>query len=212
MGRLGFILALSFIILYSITALNLYIYFYLSHRFITFPPLLFKKVAKMKKLIISAAVFLLFIAVIYIPEISFFLSNPAVLACEKLEPGVDLNNAIALINRELILKRDTFYGAGDARVQLENGLPVNNKSDKYNMFCYSFFRDTSNSCKSAYGKIYFTYIKEKGINYHKITEINYIYSLGPLSGYRFRIQFTSPRNSKKYYLEKKICRCSLLQM
>ena len=42
--------------------------------------------------------------------------------------------------------------------------------------------------------------------------INYIYSLGPLSGYRFRIQFTSPRNSKKYYLEKKICRCSLLQM
>ena len=166
----------------------------------------------MRKCIISAAILLLFVAVIYIPEINFFLSNPAGLVYEKLKPGADLNNAIALINRELILKRDTFYGAGDARVQLENGLPVNNKSDKYNMFCYSFFRDASNSCKSAYGKIYFTYIKEKGENYHKITEINYIYSLSPLSGYRFRIQFTNPRNSKKYFFEKKICRCSLLQM
>ena len=166
----------------------------------------------MKKFIISATVFLLFVALIYIPEISFFLSNAAGLAYGKLKPGVDLNDAIALINRELILKRDTFYGAGDARVQLENGLPVNNKSDKYNMFCYSFFKDTANSCKSAYGKIYFTYIKEKGTNYHKITEINYIYSFSPLSGYRFRIQFTNPRNSKKYSFEKRICRCSLLQM
>ena len=166
----------------------------------------------MKKFITSAALFLLFVAVIYIAETSFFLSNVAGLAYGKLKPGLDLNDAIALINKELVLKRDTFYDAGDARVQLENGVPVNNKSDKYNMFCYSFFKDTSNSCKSAYGKIYFTYIKEKGINYNKITEINYIYSLSPLSGYRFRIQFTNPRNSKKYFFEKKICRCSLLQM
>ena len=166
----------------------------------------------MRKFIISAAVFLLFVAVIYAPEIRFFLSNAAGLAYGKLEPGVNLNDAIALINRELVLKHDTFYGAGDAKVQLENGVPVNNKSDKYNMFCYCFFKDTSNSCKSAYGKIYFTYTKEKGINYYKITEINYIYSLSPLPGYRLRIQFTKPRNSKKYFFDKNICRCSLLQM
>jgi hypothetical protein len=166
----------------------------------------------MKKFIISAAVFLLFVAAIYIAETSFFLSNVAGIAYGKLKPGVDLKDAIALINKELVLKHDTFYDAGDAKVQLENGVLVNNKSDKYNMFCYSFFKDTSNPCKSAYGKIYLTYIKEKGINCYKITEINYIYSLSPLSGYRIRIQFTNPGNSKKYLSEKKIHRCGLLQM
>ena len=80
------------------------------------------------------------------------------------------------------------------------------------MFCYSFFKDTSDPCKSAYGKIYLTYIKEKGINYYKITEINYIYSFTPLFGYRIRIQYTSPGNSKKYLFEKKMTRCSLLRM
>jgi len=166
----------------------------------------------MKKLIIFAMVSILFAAVIYIGERSFFFNNVAGLAYGKLKPGVDLNHAIALINKELVLKRDTFYGAGDAKIQLENGVLVNNKSDKYNMFCYSFFKDISNTCKSTYGKIYLTYVKEKGINCYKITEINYIYSLSPLFGYRVRIQFTSPGKSKKYFFEKKIHRCGLLQM
>jgi hypothetical protein len=117
----------------------------------------------------------------------------------KLKPGVDLNDAIALLNKELVLKRDTFYDAADVRIQFENGVLVNNKSDQYHMFCYCFFKDTSNPYKSAYGKIYLTYIKEKGINYYKITEINYIYSPTPLFGYRIRIQFTSPGNSKKVF-------------
>ena len=101
---------------------------------------------------------------IYSGERSFFLSNVAGLAYSKLQPGVDLNNAIALLNEELVLKRDTFCGAGDATVQFENGVLVSNKSDKYNMFCYSFFEDNYNPCKSAYGKIYLTYIKERGIH------------------------------------------------
>ena len=166
----------------------------------------------MKKFIIFAVVLSLFVSVICIAEGSFFLSNVAGLVYGKLKPGVDLNDAIALINRELVLKRSTFCGAGDASVQFENGILISNKNDEYNMFCYSFFKDTSNPCKSAYGKIYLTYIKEKGINYYKITEINYIYSFSPLSGYRIRIQFTNPGNSKKYFFEKKIHRCGLLQM
>ena len=166
----------------------------------------------MRKLVIFATATFLFIAGIYIGEKSFFLNNVAGLAYGKLRPGVDLNDAIALINKELVLKRDTFYGAGDAKVQLQNGVLVNNKSDKYNMFCYSFFKDISNTCKSTYGKIYLTYVKKKGINCNKITEINYIYSVSLLSGYRIRIQFTSPGKSKKYFFEKKIHRCGLLQM
>ena len=166
----------------------------------------------MRKLIIFAIVPILFVAVIVIDEGSFYLNNAASLAYGKLQPGVDLNDAIALINKILVLKRDTFYGAGDAKIQLENGVLISNKSDQYNMFCYSFFKNTSNTCKSAYGKIYLTYVKKKGINCYRITEINYIYSLSPLSGYRIRIQFTSPGKSKKFFLEKKIHRCGLLQM
>ena len=166
----------------------------------------------MRKFIIFATTIFLFVAMIYSGERSFFLSNVAGLAYSKLQPGVDLNNAIALLNEELVLKRDTFCGAGDATVQLENGVLVSNKSDKYNMFCYIFFEDNYDPCKSAYGKIYLTYIKEKGINYYKITEINYIYSPTPLSGYRLRIQYTKPGNSKKYFFERKIRRCGLLQM
>ena len=166
----------------------------------------------MKKIIILATMFFLFVAIIYIAERSFFLSNVAGFTFGKLKPGVDLNDAIALINKELNLKRNTWYDAADFRVQLENGDLVNNKSDQYHMFCYSFFKDTSDPCKSAYGKIYLTYIKEKGINYYKITEINYIYSFTPLFGYRIRIQYTSPGNSRKYLFEKKMARCSLLQM
>ena len=128
----------------------------------------------MKKIIIFAILSSLFVAVIYFNERSFFSNNVAGFAYSKLVPGVDLNNAIALINKELNLKRDTWYDAADFRIQLENGALVNNKSDQYHMFCYSFFKDTSDPCKSAYGKIYLTYIKEKGINYYKITEINYI--------------------------------------
>jgi hypothetical protein len=148
----------------------------------------------MKKNIIFAIIFFLFVAVIYIAERSFLLSNVAGFAYGKLKPGVDLNNAIALINKELNLKRYTWYDAADLRIQLENG---------------AF---TSDPCKSAYGKIYLTYIKEKGINYYKITEINYIYSFTPLFGYRTRIQYTSLGNSKKYLFEKKMHRCSLLRM
>jgi hypothetical protein len=166
----------------------------------------------MKKNIIFAIIFFLFVAVIYISERSFLLSNVAGFACGKLKPGVDLNNATALINKELNLERNTWYDAADLRIQLENGAFVNNKSDQYHMFCYSFFKDTSDPCKSAYGKIYLTYIKEKGINYYKITEINYIYSFTPLFGYRTRIQYTSLGNSKKYLFEKKMHRCSLLRM
>ena len=166
----------------------------------------------MRKFIIFATAAFLFIAVFYIAKRSFFLSNVAGTAYRKLKPGVDLNDAIALINRELVLKRDTYSGAGDAKIQLENGMLVNNKSDKYNMFCYSFFKDISNTCKSTYGKIYLTYVKEKGINCYKITEINYIYSVSLLSRYRIRIQFTSPGKSKKYFFEKKTHRCGLLQM
>lgn len=84
----------------------------------------------MRKLIIFATAKLLFIAVIYIGERSFFLNNVANLAYGKLQPGVDLNDAIALINKELILKRYTFCHAGDARVQLENGVLVNNTKNK----------------------------------------------------------------------------------
>ena len=166
----------------------------------------------MKRLIIFAIVSILFAAVIYIDQRSFYLNNVAGLAYGKLKPGVDLKDAIELINKELALKRDTFYAAGDAKVQLENGVLVNNKSDKYKMFCYSFFKDISNTCKSTYGKIYLTYIKEKGINCYKIYEINYIYSLSPLFGYRIRIQFTNPGKSKKHFFEKNIHRCGLLQM
>ena len=133
----------------------------------------------MRKLIIFATATLLFIAVIYIGKRSFFLNNVANLAYGKLQPGVDLNVAIELIDKELILKRYTFCHARDARVQLENGVLVNNTKDKYNMFSFSFCKDTSNCCKSAYGKIYLTYIKEKGINY--------IYSPRPLFGYRIRV-------------------------
>lgn len=166
----------------------------------------------MKKIIIFAIIFVLFVAVIYVAERCFFLSNVACIVYGKLKPKVDLNNAITLINKELNLKRNTWYDAADLRIQLKNGALVNNKSDQYHMFCYSFFKDTSDPCKSAYGKIYLTYIKEKGINYYKIIEINYIYSFTPLFGYRIRIQYTIPGNSKKYLFEKKMHRCSLLRM
>ena len=166
----------------------------------------------MKKIIIFAIVSSLFVAVIYIAERSFFSNNVAGFSYSKLEPGVDLNNAIALINKALNIERSTWYDAADFRIQLENGVLVNNKSDQYHMFCYSFFNDTSDPCKSAYGKIYLTYIKEKGKNYYKITEINYIYSFTPLFGYRIRIQYTSPGNRKKHLFEKKMDRCSLLRM
>ena len=166
----------------------------------------------MKKNIIFVIIFFLFVAIIHNAERSFFLNNVAGFAYGKLKPGSDLNNAIALINKELNLKRHTWYDAADLRIQLENGAFVNNKSDQYHMFCYSFFKDTSNSCKSAYGKIYLTYIKEKGINCYKITEINYIYSFTPLFGYRIRFHYTIPGNSKKYLFEKKMHRCSLLRM
>ena len=154
----------------------------------------------------------LFVAVFYIAEGCLFLSNVAGIACSKLKPGEDLNFAIALINKELGLRRHTFYDAGDLKIQLENGLLINNKSDKYKMFCYSFFKDTFNPCNSAYGKIYLTYIKEKELDFYKITEINYFYSPRPLFGYRIRIQTTNPGNNKKYYFEKKIHRCRLLHM
>ncbi len=166
----------------------------------------------MKKIIIFAIIFFLFVPVIYLVERSFYVRNVAGFVYGKLRPGVDLNNAIALINKELNLKRDTWYDAADFRIQLENGALVNNKSDQYHMFCYSFFKDTSDPCKSAYGKIYLTYIKKKGINYYKITEINYIYSFTPLFGYRIRIQYTIPGNSKKYLFEKRMRRCNLLRM
>ena len=115
----------------------------------------------MKKIIIFALIPSLFVAVIYIAEKNFYSNNVAGFAYSKLEPGVDLNNAIALINKELNLKRNTWYDAADFRIQLENGALVNKKSDRYHMFCYSFFKDTSDPCKSAYGKIYLTYIKKK---------------------------------------------------
>ena len=166
----------------------------------------------MKRIIIFAITLFLIASVIYIAERSFFLSNVAGFAFGKLKPGVDLNNAIALINKELNLKRNTWYDAANFRIQLENGAFVNNKSDQYHMFCYSFFKDASDPCKSPYGKIYLTYIKEKGKNYYKIIEINYIYSFTPLFGYRIRIQYTIPGNSKKYLFEKKMRRCSLLRM
>ena len=166
----------------------------------------------MKKIIISAITFFLFVAIIYISERSFFLSNVAGVAYGELKPGANLNNAIALINKKLNLKRNTWHDAADLQIQLENGALVNNKNDQYHMFCYSFFKDTSDPCKSAYGKIYLTYIKEKGINCYKITEINYIYSFTPLFGYRIRFQYTIPGNSKKYLFEKKMRRCSLLRM
>ena len=166
----------------------------------------------MKKIIIFAILSSLFVAVIYIYERSFFSNNVAFFAYSKLKPGADLNNAIALINKALNLERNTWHDAADLRIQLENGALVNNKSDRYHMFCYSFFKDTSDPCKSAYGKIYLTYIKEKGINYYKITEINYIYSFTPLFGYRIKIQYTSPGNSRKFFFEKKMARCSLLRM
>ena len=164
------------------------------------------------KIIIFAILFLLFVAVIYMAKGGLFLNNVAGFACGKLKQGADLNFAIALINKELGLKRNTFYDAGDFRIQLENGVLLNNENDKYKMLCYSFFKDTSNPCNSAYGKIYLTYIKEKGINFYKITEINYIYSPRPLFGYRVRIQTTNPGNRKKYFFERKIHRCQLLHM
>ena len=166
----------------------------------------------MKKIIIFAILPSLFVAVKYLDERSFFSNNVACFAYSKLKPGLDLNNAIALINKALNLERNTWHDAADLRIQLENGALANNKSDRYHMFCYSFFKDTSDPCKSAYGKIYLTYIKEKGINYYKVTEINYIYSFTPLFGYRIRIQYTSPGNRRKYLFEKKIARCSLLRM
>jgi hypothetical protein len=166
----------------------------------------------MKKIIIFAILPSLIITVIYIDERNFFSNNVAGFAYSKVKPEADLNNAIALINKALNLERNTWHDAADLRIQLENGALVNNKSDRYHMFCYSFFKDTSEPCKSAYGKIYLTYIKEKGINYYKITEINYIYSFTPLFGYRIRIQYTSPGNNKKYLFEKKMRRCSLLRM
>ena len=166
----------------------------------------------MKKIIIFTIIFSLFVATIYIAEGRFFLSNVAGFAYGKIKPGEDLSDAIALLNKALALKHNTFYDAGDAKVQLENGILVNNKSDQYNMFCYSFFRDTSNPCNSAYGKIYLTYIKEKGINCFKLIEINYIYSPRPLFGYRIRIQTTNPGDNKKYFIGKKAGRCNLLQM
>ncbi len=166
----------------------------------------------MKKIIIFALLVFLFVTVIYFAEGSLFLNNVAGLACGKLKPRADLNFAIALINKELGLERYTFYDAGDSTIQFENGFLANNISDKYNTFCYGFFKDTSNPCKSAYGKIFLTYIKEKGINYHKITEINYFYSPRPLLGYRIRIQTTNPGNSKKYFFERMVHRCRLLQM
>ena len=166
----------------------------------------------MKKIIIFALIPFLFVTIIYIAERRFYLSNVACCAYDKLKPGIDLNDAIALINKELVLKRDTWYDAADLLIQIENGALVNNTSDQYHMFCYSFFKDTSDPCKSAYGKIYLTYIKEKGINFYKVTEINYIYSFTPLFGYRIRIQYTSPGNSRKYLFEKKMTRCSLLRM
>lgn len=166
----------------------------------------------MKKIILIAIVPSLFVAVLYFAERRFFSNNVARFVYSKLQPGMDLNKAIALINKALNLERNTWHDAADLRIQLENGALVNNKSDQYHMFCYSFFKDTSNPCKSAYGKIYLTYIKEKGINYYRITEINYIYSFTPLFGYRIRIQYTSPGNSRKYLFEKKMARCSLLRM
>jgi hypothetical protein len=166
----------------------------------------------MKKIIIFAILFLLIVAAIYVAKGGLFLNNVADFACGKLKPGAHLNFAIALINNELGLNRHTFYDAGDFRIQLENGVLVNKKSDKYNMFCYGFFKDTFNPCNSAYGKIYLTYIKEKGSNFYRITEINYIYSPRPLFGYRIRIQTTNPGNRKKYFFERKIHRCRLLHM
>ena len=67
----------------------------------------------MKKIIMLTVILFLFIAAIYIAERSFHLSNVAGIAYVKLKPGVDLNNAIALINRELNLKRYTWYDAAD---------------------------------------------------------------------------------------------------
>ena len=166
----------------------------------------------MKKIIIFAIIPFLFVAALYVTEISFLSNNVARIAYSKIMPGADLNKAIALINEALNLERKTWYNAADLRIQLENGALVHNKSDQYHMFCYSFFKDTSDPCKSAYGKIYLTYIKEKGINYYKITEINYIYSFTPFLGYRVRIQYTSPGNSRKYLFEKRMARCSLLRM
>ena len=166
----------------------------------------------MKKIIIFAIILSLFVTVIYITERSFFSNNVAGFAYSELKPGVDLNTATVLINKALNLERNSWYDAADFRIQLENGVLVNNKNDQYHMFCYSFFKDTSDPCKSAYGKIYLTYIKEKGINFYKITEINYIYSFTPLFGYRIRIQYTSPGNSKKYHFKNKGHRCSLLRM
>lgn len=166
----------------------------------------------MKKIIIFAILTFLFVAIYYTSEEGLFLGNLAGFAYNNLKPGVDLNFATALINKELGSKRDTFYNAGDCRIQLNNGALVNKLNDKYHMYCYAFFWNTSNPCNSAYGKIYFTYIKEKGINYYKIVEINYFYSPRPFLGYRIRIQKTNPGNKMNYFFEKKVHRCGLLQM
>ena len=166
----------------------------------------------MKKIFIFAILFLFGVAAIYIAGGSLFLNNVAGFAWGRLKPGSDLYIAVALINKELGLKRHTFYDAGDFRIQLEDGVLVDNKSDKYNMFCYSFFKNISDPCNSAYGKIYITYIKEKGTNFYKITEINYFHSPRPLLGYRVRIQTTKPGNRKNLYFERKIRRCLLLDM
>ena len=166
----------------------------------------------MKKIIIFTILSFFFIAAIYIAGGSLFLNNVAGSAYGRLNPGSNLNVAIALINKELELKRHQFFDAGDFRIQFEKGVLANNKNDQFNMFCYTFFKDTSNSCNSAYGKIYLTYIKEKGTNFYKITEINYIHSPQPLFGYRMRIQTTKPGNSKKLHFERNIHRCHLLDM
>ena len=62
----------------------------------------------MKNIIIFTILLFLFGALVYIDQGSLFLSNVAGIACSKLKPGENLNFAIALINRELALKRDKF--------------------------------------------------------------------------------------------------------
>ena len=106
-------------------------------------------------------------------------SNIAFLAYEQLEVGVNLDNAIHLINEMLLKNYEEWKDAGIYRAQMVNGEWNDNREDNIKTFYYAFESIDKNEKNPPRAEIFLTFIdNNKDKNHYRVLEINYNYTYG----------------------------------
>ena len=106
-------------------------------------------------------------------------SNIAFLAYEQLETGVNLDDAIHLINEMLLKNYDEWRDAGIYTAQIVNGKWNDNRKDNIKTFYYVFENPDKNEKNPPRAEIFLTFIdNNKDKNHYRVLEINYKYTYG----------------------------------